>query len=636
MRESREYYRHLFDNMLNGLAHCKVLSDGPPPHDFVYLEVNAAFESLTGLKNVTGKKVSEVIPGIREADPALLNLYSKVALTGQPQRFERYVEALKMWLSVSVYSPEMGHFMTVFDVITEQKRVADALRDSEERFRLLIEHATDMILLLDKHGDIQFMSPSVTEQLGWRSEEVAGTSVLAYVHPDDQQGVVEAIGSVVAAPGSLGSVAGHFLHKNGSWHRLEATGRSLLDVSAVQGIVVNARDVTKQRLTEEQFFHAQKLESVGRLAGGVAHDFNNLLTVILSATEELKRNLEDGSPDRELIEDVAAAGNRARILTRQLLAVARKQVVAPILLDLNEVIRGSEHMLRRVMGEDIELVVDLQPGLWTTFCDPGQVEQVLMNLVVNARDAMPGGGKLAIGTRNVELGPAEISEATERRLGQWVRITVRDSGLGMSPEAMSHLFEPFFTTKPAGKGTGLGLATVHGIVSQSGGHIHVVSEAGHGTTFEICFPPRSGTVKVGEAAPPDRTSVGGTENVLIVEDDPVVREIAARALRSAGYQVLVAANGREALALGDDQVARIQLLVTDVIMPGKNGREVAEELRVRNAGLPVLYISGYTQDVFTEHGIVGGMDVFLAKPFTPTELLARVRQVLDKQAVPKS
>jgi PAS domain S-box-containing protein len=636
MRESREYYRHLFDNMLNGLAHCKVLSDGPPPHDFVYLEVNAAFESLTGLKNVTGKKVSEVIPGIREADPALLNLYSKVALTGQPQRFERYVEALKMWLSVSVYSSEMGHFMTVFDVITEQKRVADALRDSEERFRLLIEHATDMILLLDKHGDIRFMSPSVTEQLGWRSEEVAGTSVLAYVHPDDQQGVVEAIGSVVAAPGSLGSVAGHFLHKNGSWHRLEATGRSLLDVSAVQGIVVNARDVTKQRLTEEQFFHAQKLESVGRLAGGVAHDFNNLLTVILSATEELKRTLEDGSPDRELVEDIAAAGNRARILTRQLLAVARKQVVAPILLDLNEVIRGSEHMLRRVMGEDIELVVDLQPGLWTTFCDPGQVEQVLMNLVVNARDAMPGGGNLAIGTRNVEIGPAEVSEATERRLGQWVRITVRDSGLGMSPEAMSHLFEPFFTTKPAGKGTGLGLATVHGIVSQSGGHIHVVSEAGHGTTFEICFPPRSGTVKVAEAAPPDRTSVGGTENVLIVEDDPVVREMAARALRSAGYQVLVAADGREALALGDDQVAGIQLLVTDVVMPGKNGREVAEELRVRNAGLPVLYISGYTQDVFTEHGIVGGMDVFLAKPFTPTELLARVRQVLDEQAVPKS
>jgi two-component system cell cycle sensor histidine kinase/response regulator CckA len=629
MRESRDYYRHLFNNMLNGLAHCKVLSDGPPPHDFVFLEVNAAFESLTGLKNVTGKKVSEVIPGIREANPDLLNTYSNVALTGRPQRIETYVESLKMWFSVSVYSPEMNHFMAVFDVITEQKRVAEALQHSEERFRALIEHATDMILVLDAQGDLQFISPSVTEELGWRSDEVAGTSVLAYVHPDDQEGVVKVLGSVIAAPGSLGSVAGHFRHKDGSWHRIEATGRSLLNDPAVQGIVVNARDVTKQRLTEEQFHHAQKLESVGRLAGGVAHDFNNLLTVILSASEDLKRNLGRDSPDLELVKDIAAAGNRARTLTRQLLAFARKQVVTPVLLDINEVIRGSEHMLRRVMGEDIELAVDLQPELWTTYCDPGQVEQVLMNLVVNARDAMPGGGELAIGTRNVEIGLAEIVEAPERQVGQWVRITVRDSGLGMSPEVKSHLFEPFFTTKPAGKGTGLGLATVHGIVNQSGGHVHVVSEVGHGTTFEVCFPPRSGAVQVTGTAPPDRTSVRGTETVLIVEDDPVVRELAARALRTAGYQVLVAADGREALTLGDDAVARLQLLVTDVIMPGKNGREVAEELRGRHAGLPVLYISGYTQDAFNEQRPVGGDDQFLPKPFTPSELLARVRQVLD-------
>jgi two-component system cell cycle sensor histidine kinase/response regulator CckA len=631
MRESREYYRRLFNSMLNGLAHCRVLTDGPPPHDFVYLEVNPAFESLTGLKNVVGKRVSEVIPGIRETDPELLNLYDKVALTGEPQRFETYVEALKMWFSVSVYSPEKSHFVALFDVITEQKRVAEELRRSEERFRALIEKSTDLIVVLDAAGHVQFLSPSVTEELGWRSEEVLGTSVLAYVHPDDQQGIIDVIASVLPTPRAIGNVSAHLRHQDGGWHLIEATGRNYLDDPAVQGIVVNARDVTKQRQMEEQFHHAQKLESVGRLAGGVAHDFNNLLTVILSAAEELKHDLHKGSPaDAELVEEIVAAGGRARALTRHLLAFARKQVVAPVVLDLNEVVRGSEHMLRRVVGEDIDLTVDLQPGLWSTFCDPGQVEQVLLNLVVNSRDAMPSGGRLRIGTQNADIGPADVEAATSRRLGQWVRLSVADSGLGMSPDAKAHLFEPFFTTKPAGKGTGLGLATVYGIVRQFGGHLHVLSEPGQGATFEIWLPRRSGPVD-GTTPPPTGDAVfqQGTETILLVEDDPAVRQLAARALRTAGHPVLVAANGQDVRNLGSDDVDRLQLLVTDVLLPGQNGREIAEELRRRHAGLPVLYISGYTQDAFDEGGAVGERARFLPKPFTPSELLVRVRELLD-------
>jgi PAS domain S-box-containing protein len=630
MRESREYYRRLFNSMLNGLAHCKVLTEGPPPHDFIYLEVNPAFERLTGLKDVTGKKVSEVIPGIRETDPDLLNLYSNVARTGEPQRFERYVQALKMWFSVEVYSPEMNHFVAVFDVITEQKRVLEALQRSEARFRALIEKSTDLIVVLDAGGQVQFLSPSVTEELGWRSEEVLGTSVLAYVHPDDQQGVIDVIASILPTPRATGNVSAHFRHQDGGWHLIEATGRNFLNDPAVQGIVVNARDVTKQRQLEEQFHHAQKLESVGRLAGGVAHDFNNLLTVILSAAHELKHDLHEGLPaDAELVEEIVAAGDRARILTRHLLAFARKQVVAPALLDLNDVVRAGEQMLRRVVGEDIELDVDLQAGLWSTFCDPGQVEQVLLNLAVNSRDAMPSGGKLSIRTENADVGPADVAEAGDRQPGQWVRLSVADSGLGLSPEAKAHLFEPFFTTKPEGKGTGLGLATVHGIVRQCGGHVHVVSEPGQGTTFEICFPRRSGPVEVTKATPTESISHPGTETVLLVEDDPGVRTLAARALRTVGHPVIVAADGRDVRSLGDDDVNRLQLLVTDVLLPGPNGREVAEELRRRRPGLPVLYISGYTQDAFAEGGAVGERERFLPKPFTPSELLARVRELLD-------
>ncbi len=253
---------------------------------------------------------------------------------------------------------------------------------------------------------------------------------------------------------------------------------------------------------------------------------------------------------------------------------------------------------------------------------------MLLNLVVNARDAMPGGGTLVIGTLNAEVGPAEAADNAERRLGQWVRLWVRDSGLGMSPEVKAHLFEPFFTTKPAGKGTGLGLATVHGIVTQSGGHIHAVSAPGEGTTFEVCFPRKSDLVQETKVPPPKKVSLPGRETVLVVEDDSAVRELAARALRAAGHRVLVAADGREVRNLAADEVARLQLLVTDVILPGQNGREVAEELRRRHQDLPVLYISGYTHDAF-EDGTVGARSHFLPKPFTTSELLASVRGVLD-------
>jgi two-component system cell cycle sensor histidine kinase/response regulator CckA len=625
-------YQSLFNRMLNGLAYCKVLTDGPRPHDFVYLNVNDAFEKLTGLHGVVGRKVSEVIPGIRETDPELLNLYAEVAETGTPRRFERYVEALGIWFSASVYCPKREHFVAIFDVVTEKKRAAEAVKQSEVRLHALVDHSIDIVAVVDKEGRTRYANASMTTILGRSLEEVQGKSILDYVHPEDQQSLTAALSTVFASPGNTARASLRVSHKDGTWRHIDAIGTNLLDDPAVEGVVVNARDVTEQRRLEEQFHHAQKLESVGRLAGGVAHDFNNLLTVILSATQELKRGIDTASPlGRELVDDVDAAGERGRSLARQLLTFARKQVVAPQVLDLNEVVRNTESMVRRILREDVEFAVHLQQGLWSTYCDEGQVEQLLLNLAVNARDAMmPRGGKFTIETQNANVDLPDLDRDPEERVGQWVRLRVRDSGCGMSAEVKAHLFEPFFTTKPAGKGTGLGLATVYGIVSQSGGHIHVQSEPGEGTTFQICLPRKSGLTEASRATPPKGVSVGGTEPVLVVEDDPNVRDVVVRALRANGYRVLVAGGGQEVRMLPDDQVAGLRLLVTDVIMPGLNGREVAEEVRRRCPDLPVLYMSGYMKDTFAEEGILDENSAFLAKPFTAPILLARVRRLLDR------
>jgi PAS domain S-box-containing protein len=510
--------------------------------------------------------------------------------------------------------------------ITARKLAEVVVQRSQDRFRALIDKASDLIVVLDAEGRVLFLSPSASESLGWPAQALIGQLAFGYVHPEDRPRVQAAFADGVGVPGKTIHLTARIRHQDGAWRLLDITAQNLLEDLAVHGIVLNARDVTEQRRLEEQFQHAQKLESVGRLAGGVAHDFNNLLTVILSGVEELKRGLAEQAPvDPELVEDIGAAGSRARNLTRQLLAFARKQVVAPVLLDLNEVIRGSEPMLRRILREDVEFRVDLQPGLSCIFCDEGQVEQVLMNLVVNARDAMPSRGTLTIETRDSDQPLAEDPEQTP---GRWVRLVVRDSGCGMSPEIQTHLFEPFFTTKPHGQGTGLGLATIHGIVSQAGGHLHVRSEPGQGSAFVICFPERPGVPAAAElsAAP---VAVRGTETVLVVEDEASVRQVVVRALVAAGYRVLVAGGGADVEGLADQTVAGLDLLVTDVIMPGLSGVEVAEALRRRHPGLPVLFMSGYAQGAFDEGGSGGQGADFLSKPFTPATLVARVRAALD-------
>jgi PAS domain S-box-containing protein len=517
-------------------------------------------------------------------------------------------------------------------------RGEEALRASEARFRALTEHSTDMTMVFDEGNRVQYWSPSATETLGWTAEEVMGRRFedLGIVHPEDAPAIAAAARIHRSGNHEVATVVARHRHKNGSWRLIEGSGRNMLAEPAIGGVVVNARDVTEERRLEEQFRQTQKLESIGRLAGGVAHDFNNLLTVILSCAEGIREAQEEGRPiDPEDVQQIREAGERARDFTGQLLAFARKQVISPVPLDLNEVLRNGERLLRRVLGEDVALEIHAQAGLWLVLCDPGQMEQLLLNLAANARDAMPHGGKLAIETRNARVDPGVADANPEANpgatSGQWVNLVVRDSGSGMTSDVQERIFEPFFTTKELGKGTGLGLATVHGIVTQNGGRVLVESQPGLGTTFEVRFPRTLLETRNGAALTPVPVPapVRGSETILVIEDDPRVRAVTVRALRAAGHRVLVAGNGAEALGIAEGSPGGLHLVVTDVVMPGMSGRAVVDALRSRRPGLPALFVSGYPQEVIARRGVLDTGIEFLAKPFTPASLVARVRAILD-------
>jgi PAS domain S-box-containing protein len=510
----------------------------------------------------------------------------------------------------------------------ERQRAEEALRRSEVRFRRLAESSMLGVVQAHFDGRVLDANDAFLRMVGYARHELEA-GLLRWdemILPEYRQ-LNERLMDEIKASGASTPAEEELLRKDGS--RVPVLlGGALLEGSPDE-IIGFALDISNRKLLEEQLRQASKMEAVGRLAGGVAHDFNNLLTIINGYAELMLSQFSSDHPARSQAEEIKKAGERAAALTRQLLAFGRRQVLAPQILDLNDIVGGVEKMLRRLIGEDIDLVFIPKEPLGAVKADPGQIEQVLMNLAVNSRDAMPKGGKLTIETAEIELDEAYCRSHAHVAPGPHVMLAVSDTGVGMDKETQARIFEPFFTTKEKGKGTGLGLATVYGIVKQSGGHIWLYSEPGRGTTFKIYLPRVQETVGK-PVSPAEGTASGaGSETILVVEDEEALRVMACDILRSKGYRILQAKDGQEALSTLQSSQGPIQLLLTDVVMPGMSGKELVDSSRALHREMQVLYMSGYTDNSVVHHGVLDPGTEFLQKPFTPDALLRKVRKVLD-------
>ena len=512
--------------------------------------------------------------------------------------------------------------------ITERKRAEEALRRSEADFRSLVEDAPYGIYRASVTGRLLQVNPALRRMLGYENEQDLLRKDLAtdvFLHNGEYRRLAEQL----TRTEEVKDIEMEWKKQDEMPIIVRCSGRRINDeLGSPAAFEVFAEDVSEKRVLEKQLRMAQKMEAIGRLSGGIAHDFNNLLGVIIGYSRVLRRSL---GPENELSEhavEIEKAGERAAAMTKQLLAFSRQQVLTPEVLNLNTLVTDMEKMLPRLLGEDIEVSLSLDPALGSVQADQSQIHQVIMNLAVNARDAMPNGGKLKFQTANAHLDPQYTRTHPGSRVGDYVCLSVTDTGTGMDPSILAHIFEPFFTTKERGKGTGLGLATVYGIVKQSNGYIWVDSAPGAGASFQIYLP-----LHAGQAADEQKSNVGeklqGSEKILLVEDSEPLKKLAQKFLEAAGFHVLSAASGEEALEVAARYAGTFDLLLTDVVMPGMNGRVLAEQLSPRQPGMRILYMSGYTDSFIAGHGVLEPGTHLLHKPFTDEVLIRKVREVLD-------
>jgi PAS domain S-box-containing protein len=519
---------------------------------------------------------------------------------------------------------EMGILYRAFNEMTQK------LFQSQENLRLQIDRMPIGLLMYDGDLQIHTWNPAAEKIFGFTAEEAMRKNPYELIVPKEARNHVDSITHRLFEGDMDAHSVNENLTKDGRKILCDWTNTPLKDSSGkVVGILAMVRDITEKNTLEKQLQQAQKLEAVGRLTGGIAHDFNNVLSAIIGYTDFILMKTDKEDENRQHLQEIKKAGERAAALTHQLLAFSRKQVLKPEVLDPNNVIKELEKMIRRIIGEDIIFMANLKPDVDRIKADPAQMEQIIMNLAINARDAMPTGGKLTIETANVFLDEGYANHHIAVKPGTYVMLAVSDNGVGMDKEIQEHIFEPFYSTKGE-KGTGLGLATVYGIVKQSGGSIWVYSEPGQGTTFKIYFPRVEEGVVSKKKAKKVMESVRGTETVLVVEDEYTVRSMISLVLKDNGYTILEASNGTEALSIFHQHKDQINLLLTDAIMPGMNGRELAEQITATNPTIKVLYASGYTDDIIVHHGILEEGINFLQKPFAPSLLLSTVRMVLDK------
>ncbi len=637
---------HLEDSARDAAIIRDTLESGGPACDVVHVDSRARFESaLAGgpfdviicdfnLPDFRGMAALRLVKDRRPETPVIM-------VSGAIDPAEA-VECLKQGATDYVLKQRLERLPSAVNRAIEeaeqrrQRLQMDAkLRESEERFRLLAEQSNEGFWFVALNPErISYVSPAVEKIWGLSAESFYQDSRIGMgaIHPDDRTRITGAWEAWAKGQAPRFEEECRIVQPDGSVRWVLMSGTPIRnEAGALTGLSGLTQDITERMELEAQFRQVQKMESVGRLAGGIAHDFNNLLTVINGTTELALLELGDAEALRADLDEIRLAGERAAALTRQLLAFSRKQILQPQVLNLNTVVAGMKGMLGRLLGEDVHLVFALTDGLGSVRADVGQIEQVVVNLVVNARDAMPHGGTLTIETRNAQIDERRSGEpgfaAPE---GPHVILAVADTGMGMDEVTRRQIFEPFFTTKDPGRGTGLGLSTVYGIIKQSDGLILVESEVGRGTRFEVCLP-QVAEVAGGDRPKPTVVSASGTETILLVEDNGGLRKLARRILVSAGYRVLPAANGEEALLVLERHEEPVHLLLTDVIMPGMNGRVLAEQVGEVRPGMKVLYTSGYTDDAIVHHGVLDEGTAFVGKPFTAAELLRKVREVLDSQ-----
>jgi PAS domain S-box-containing protein len=572
-------------------------------------------------------------------DRAYVDQKWQAALRGEPYDIEHriVVDGQTRWIreKAEVEFDAQGRALRgtgISQDITERKVAAQALQASEERFRQFFEDnlAGNFVTTVD--GTVLSCNTAFAQIFGFSSMEEAMACNMESLYPSsaDRLGFLEKLKS----SGQVELVEAELRRKDGRPVQVVENARAVFnengELTEIRGFVI---DETARKTAESQLRQAQKMETVGRLAGGVAHDFNNLIGVILGYSELLEMNLADPERALDYLREIEKASRRAAGLTRQLLAFSRQQILAPHIENLNTIVADTEGMLRRLIGEDIELTTRLHAELWPVLVDRGQMEQVILNLAANARDAMPTGGNLTIETGNAELDAHYAESHYPTTPGKFAMLAVSDTGCGMDAYTKSHVFEPFFTTKEMGKGTGLGLATVYGIVKQSGGFIWVYSEPGCGSTFKVYLP--QAVIAEQRAAPqaPAAAVTGGSEIILLVEDEEALREMTRRMLESSGYAVLTAEDPAKALEIAQQRPGEIRLLLTDVVMPGMGGRKLAEQMVATQPRARVLYISGYTDNSIVHHGVLSADVAFLQKPYTRNCLLAKVREVLDSPPV---
>ena len=631
IHDSEEKYR----NLINTANDAIIVIDASSR---IILEANSKACELLAIPEdeLVGMHESQIYPQQRGSGRRFLPTHSGQGTRGQQLELLRE-DGSSVPVEVSASAVEFAGrpaVLGIFRDVRDRLEAAAVLRRSEDRFGYLIQNLSDLITVVSVDGTMIYHSPSISRVAGYEPSQLIGKSFLAFVHPDDDASVRAALEHVTLRAGTATPPEFRFRHNNSSWIWLEAVASNLLNDVAVGGIVVTSRDVSRRRLLEEQVRQSQKMEAVGRLAGGIAHDFNNLLMVIRGYAEIVLQQVSETAAVRTSIETVIRTTESAANLTRQLLSFSRKHVFSPQVLELNSLVNQMSEMLRGLLGEEMQFVVKLAPSTGCISADPGQVEQVIMNLVVNARDAMPKGGVLTLETANTNMGTPGTSSSSTVPAGNYVMLSVSDTGIGMDSETQSRIFEPFFTTKSKEEGTGLGLSVVYNIVRGSGGYLRVQSEPGRGSIFQILFP-RVDAPAVDQPVKilPDN-SRAGSETILVAEDQPELRWMICQFLQELGYSVLEARDGNDAVALATQYKSAIDVLLTDVVMPGVRGPEVARQLSTARPGMKVIFMSGYTEGGFD---LVSGPDstaahALLQKPFELHALANKIREVIETQS----